>query len=90
MKKVNKTEALLVGLFMVTMAGVLLFVYKKNTKPGSTKNLVKENLEEERSFSEVVSSFSDKLSLKLNEAENQLKRKQSHFNIPAGELGLFL
>ena len=87
MKKEDKTNSIMAGLFLLTMTAVLLFVYKKN-KVINTQSLV--NGEDRNDFSETISSFSDKLLIKINEADNKLKKDQTHFNIPAGEFGLFL
>ena len=87
MKKEDKTNSIMAGLFLLTMGAVLLFAYKKS-KAINTQGLV--NGEDRNDFSDTISSFSDKLLIKINEADNKLKKDQTHFNIPAGEFGLFL
>lgn len=87
MKKEDKINSIMAGLFLLTMTVVLLFAYKKN-KVINTQSLV--NGEDRNDFSDTISSFSDKLLIKINEADNKLKKDQTHFNIPAGEFGLFL
>lgn len=87
MKKEDKTNSIMAGLFLLTMGAVLLFAYKKS-KAINTQGLV--NGEDRNDFSDTISSFSDKVLIKINEADNKLKKDQTHFNIPAGEFGLFL
>ena len=87
MKKEDKTNSIMAGLFLLTMTAVLLFAYKKS-KAINTQGLV--NGEDRNDFSDTISSFSDKVLIKINEADNKLKKDQTHFNIPAGEFGLFL
>ena len=87
MKKEDKTNSIMAGLFLLTMGAVLLFAYKKN-KAINTQSLI--NGEDKNDFSDTISSFSDKVLIKISEADNKLKKDQTHFNIPAGEFGLFL
>lgn len=76
------------GIFILTMAGVLLFAFKKNKEQrDQTKD--SEAVDEDQYY-KAVSSFSDKLSRKFIEAENKLKINQADVNIPSGEFGLFL
>ena len=88
MKKEDKTNSIMAGLFLLTMTAVLLFAYKKS-KAINTQGLV-EGKEDKNDFSDTISSFSDKVLIKISEADNKLKKDQTHFNIPAGEFGLFL
>ncbi len=83
MKK-EKFTTVLSALFIITMVGVIVFAYKNIKSPDE------QDIEEENDDSTIISSFSDKLSIRLNEAENKLKSTQSNFNTPAGEFGLFL
>ena len=78
----------LAGLFIITMGGVLIFAFKKN-KTIFTEDLSEEENNESGS-DKIISSLSDKLLTKLNEAKDKLKGDQTHFNIPSGEPGLFL
>ena len=78
----------LTGLFIITMGGVLIFAFKKD-KSIFAKDLSEEE-ENESGSDKIITSLSEKLLIKLNEAKDKLKGDQTHFNLPSGEPGLFL
>ena len=75
-------------LFIISMGGVLIFAFKKN-KTIFAKDLSEEE-DNESGPDKIITSLSEKLLIKLNEAKDKLKGDQTHFNLPSGEPGLFL
>jgi hypothetical protein len=83
MSNENKMNSMLVGAFLITMIGVLVFSCQKK-RSGNTPVT--------SDGKSLVDSFSDKFLTKLADAEEKLKNttKEKHFNLPHGEFGLFL
>ncbi|MEO6538978.1 MAG: hypothetical protein ABIT07_08195 [Ferruginibacter sp.] len=91
MSKKSKTDYIFAGLFIVTMAGIIFYAFKKNTsglednKRGQQMNSTFSNDEDS-----VISGISDKIASVIEDGEQKIHKKETRFSMPAGELGLFL
>ncbi len=91
MSKKSKTDYLFAGLFIVTMAGIIFYAFKKNP-PGLVDNIRGQQMDSTflNDGDSAISGLSDKIASVIEDGEQKIHKQETRFNMPAGELGLFL